>query len=120
MRRLVLGGHLPLIASALGLLLACFAALAGEKKKLTGPEWPQWKGGSGFTGVSPDDSVKPPFKLLWSYRLDGETGDGGGGVTVGGGRVYVCDVYSHFITALDAHTGEFLWETGTKSRFAMF
>ena len=30
----------------------------------TQSEWPQLKGNSGFTGLSPDDSVKPPLKLL--------------------------------------------------------
>jgi len=44
-------------------------------------EWPQLKGNSGFTGLSPDDSVKPPLKLVWSYGLDGDaSGEAGAGV----------------------------------------
>ena len=47
------------------------------------PEWPFYQGDPGFSGRSPDVSLKPPFKLVWTYRLDGDaTGDAGGGVTV--------------------------------------
>ena len=50
-------------------------------------EWPQLKGNPGFTGLSPDDSIKPPLKLKWSYRLDGDaSGDAGAGVIVAGGK----------------------------------
>jgi hypothetical protein len=34
----------------------------------TGGEWPAYKGNAGLTGLSRDDSIKPPFKLDWSYR----------------------------------------------------
>lgn len=75
------------------------------------PEWPQLKGNSGFTGLSPDDSVKPPLKLLWSYRLDGDaSGDAGAGVIVAGGKVFVPVANSHSIVALDADDGRFCWE----------
>lgn len=74
-------------------------------------EWPQLKGNSGFTGLSPDDSVKPPLKLLWSYRLDGDaSGDAGAGVIVAGGKVFVPVANSHSIVALDAENGRFCWE----------
>jgi hypothetical protein len=40
------------------------------------------QGGPGLTGVSGDDTVRPPFKLAWTYRLDGDAssdaGPGGG------------------------------------------
>ena len=79
MRALMLG--LPLLA-----VLA--SASAGEPvgEAIGGPKWPQFRGNSRVTGVSPDGSVKPPLKLLWSYRTDGDTG---AGVTVGGGKVFV-------------------------------
>ena len=74
-------------------------------------EWPQLKGNSGFSGLSADDSVKPPLKLLWSYRLDGDaSGDAGAGVIVAGGKVFASVANSHSIVALDAHTGRFRWE----------
>lgn len=74
-------------------------------------EWPQYRGNSGFTGVSTDDSVKPPLKLLWSYRLDGDaSGDAGAGVVVGGGKVFVNIHNTKSIVALNAETGRFEWE----------
>lgn len=74
-------------------------------------EWPQLKGGAGFTGYSPDDTVRPPLKLLWSYRLDGDaSGDAGAGVIVADDKVFVTVANSHSIVALDAHTGRFRWE----------
>ncbi len=74
-------------------------------------EWPQLKGNSGFTGLSADDTVKPPLKLLWSYRLDGDaSGDAGAGVIVAGGKVFVPVANSHSIVALNADNGRFCWE----------
>jgi len=79
-------------------------------------EWPQLKGNSGFTGLSSDDSVKPPLKLVWSYRLDGDaSGDAGAGVIVAGGKVFVPVANSHSIVALDADNGRFCWEHGDQS-----
>lgn len=74
-------------------------------------EWPQIKGNSGFTGLSPDESVKPPLKLLWSYRLDGDaSGDAGAGVIVAGGAVFASVANTHSIVALDAENSRFRWE----------
>jgi hypothetical protein len=75
-------------------------------------EWPLYQGGPGFTGVSPDASVNPPFKLLWTHRMDGDaSGDAGAGVTVGGGLVYVMNVLdTRSLLALDADTGRLQWE----------
>ncbi len=74
-------------------------------------EWPQLKGNSGFSGLSPDDTVKPPLKLVWSYRLDGDaSGDAGAGVVVAAGKVFVPVANSHSIVALDADNGRFQWE----------
>ena len=70
-----------------------------------------YKGDAGLTGVSADASVRPPLKLLWSYRLDGDaSGDAGAGVTVAGGKVFVNVHNTRSIVALDAHTGQFAWE----------
>ncbi|MEX0702519.1 MAG: PQQ-binding-like beta-propeller repeat protein [Planctomycetales bacterium] len=74
-------------------------------------EWPQYKGNVGQTGVSPDDSVKPPLALRWSYRMDGDASyDAGAGLIVGGGRVYSNVYNSRSLIALDADSGAFLWE----------
>lgn len=74
-------------------------------------EWPQLTGNSGFTGLSLDDTVKPPLKLVWSYRLDGDaSGDAGAGVIVAGGKVFASVANSHSIVALDADDGRFQWE----------
>ena len=99
---------LPLALCALlaGTALGAGSAWAGEAKKNT-HEWPCFKGNPGFTGVSPDTSVKPPLKLLWSYRTDSDTsGDAGAGSTVAGGKVFLPMAKGGSILALDAHTGE--------------
>lgn len=77
----------------------------------TAREWPQYRGNAGFTGVSTDDTVKPPLKLAWTYRLDGDaSGDAGAGVIVGGGKVFVPIHNTRSVLALDARHGRFLWE----------
>lgn len=84
---------------------------APESEQQVAREWTQLKGNSGFTGLSPDDSVKPPLKLVWSFRLDGDaSGDAGAGVIVAGGKVIVPVANSHSIVALDADNGRFCWE----------
>ncbi len=84
---------------------------AGSSEQQRLREWPQLKGNSGFTGLSSDESVKPPLKLVWSYRLDGDSsGDAGAGLIVAGGKVFATVANSHSIVALDADTGGFCWE----------
>ncbi|MHC4914749.1 MAG: outer membrane protein assembly factor BamB family protein [Planctomycetota bacterium] len=74
-------------------------------------EWPQYRGDAGNTGVSPDTSVKPPLKLVWSYRCDSDTsGDACAGPTVAGGKIFTPMAMGRYILALDAHTGKYLWE----------
>ncbi len=102
-----------IFAATLGLLCVfaepCIGQDASKNQNLH--EWPQLKGNPGFTGLSSDDSVKPPLKLLWSYRMDGDaSGDAGAGVIVAGGMVFVPVANSHSIVALDAETGHFRWE----------
>ncbi len=73
--------------------------------------WPQHRGNSGSTGVSADESVKPPLKLAWSYRCDSDTtGDAGAGLTVAGGKVFCNMAMTRSVLALDALTGAFAWE----------
>lgn len=95
---------------ALNLVIPSSLADAPPDSVPKGFEWPIYQGGPGFSGVSPDSSIKPPFKLAWSYRLDGDaTGDAGGGVTVGGGLVYVNVLDTRSLLALDADTGRLRW-----------
>lgn len=74
-------------------------------------EWPLYRGNAGFTGVTLDDSIKPPLKLVWSYRLDGDaSSDAGAGVTVAGKKVFVNVSNTYSIIALNADTGRWEWE----------
>src|SRR5262245_56067045 len=86
------------------------APLNAPTAPLTGSEWPAYKGDTG-TGWSPDQSIKPPFKLAWTYRLDGDaSNDAGGGVIVAAGKVFVSVRNTKSILAVDARTGRYLWE----------
>ncbi|MGE3803225.1 MAG: PQQ-binding-like beta-propeller repeat protein [Gemmataceae bacterium] len=77
----------------------------------TGSTWPQHRGNAGSTGVSLDGSIKPPLRLVWSYRCDSDTsGDAGAGLTVAGRLVFCNMEMTRSIVALDAETGAFRWE----------
>ncbi len=94
-----------------GLLAAMLVGQIGPKTPLTGAEWPAYRGNAGLSGVADEDSIKPPFKLSWTYRLDGDaSGDAGGGVIVADGKVFVSIHNTRSILALDARTGRLLWE----------
>ncbi|MCK6471606.1 MAG: PQQ-binding-like beta-propeller repeat protein [Planctomycetes bacterium] len=100
--------HLLLWAIA----LAASASAAGEPAPAV-HEWPQWHGDAGNTCVSNDPAVRPPFKLVWSYRLDSDgSGDAGSGVIAAGGLVYAYSYSTGTFVALDAETGELRWEFG--------
>src|SRR5690554_69824 len=81
------GGVMILRRTKFTAVLACALVATCRPGDAADPEhvsqWPLYQGGPGFSGHSPDESVKPPLKLVWSYRLDGDaSGDAGGGVTV--------------------------------------
>ena len=96
---------LPCLVAALATAQTAPASPPGSS------EWPAYKGNAGLTGVSGDDSIRPPFKLAWTYRLDGgASSDAGAGVTVAGGKVFVNVSNTYSILALDAATGRFAWE----------
>src|SRR5262245_19068301 len=93
------------------LLIALATGEASPNQELSGAEWHGYKGDAGTTGLSTDEIVKPPFKLSWTYRLDGDaSNDAGGGVIVAAGKVFVSVRNTRSILALDARTGRFLWE----------
>lgn len=89
----------------MNVLLIAIACWAGQT------EWPGYKGNGGLTGLSADASIRPPFALRWTYRLDGDaSSDAGAGVTVAAGKVFVNVHNTRSIVALDATTGRFAWE----------
>src|SRR5262249_23525578 len=94
-----------------GFLAAILCAGQAPLAPLAGPEWPAYKGNAGLTGLSSDDTIMPPFKLAWTYRLDGDaSSDAGAGVTVAAGKVFINVHNTRSILALDARTGQFAWE----------
>jgi outer membrane protein assembly factor BamB len=100
----------PLSLSVFSLVVAA-VTMAGESPAPSGSEWPAYRGGAGHTGVSPDESIKPPLKLLWSYRCDSDTsGDACAGVVVAGRKVFAKMDMTKSVIALDADAGRFLWE----------
>ena len=95
------------------ILLASLPVCAAGGEPPAGSEWPQYRGGDGSSGVSPDDSVKPPLKLVWSYRCDSDTsGDACAGSIVAGGKLFTPMAMGKYVLALDALTGRYLWEYG--------
>ena len=67
-----MNAFVPCILAALAL------AQPAAEVPLPGLEWPGYKGNAGLTGLSRDDSIRPPFKLVWSYRLDGDASSDAG------------------------------------------
>lgn len=87
--------------------LSCGAFVVAEDQST----WSQHRGNAGSTGVSADASVKPPLRMVWSYRCDSDTtGDAGSGLTVGAGKVFCNMAMTRSILAIDAESGAFCWE----------
>ncbi len=82
---------------------------------LKGSEWPTPGGDMGFSFVSSDRAVKPPYQVEWKARLWSVFK---APMIVADGRVYCGGRLGNF-TALDAASGEILWKThhpGVESR----
>ena len=83
--------------------------------KLTGHEWHTPGGDMGYSFVSPDKNIKPPFKLRWRTKLwDSYKSP----MIVADGRVF-CTGRSGLLAALNASSGEILWTShhpGVESR----
>jgi outer membrane protein assembly factor BamB len=85
------------------------------RRRLEGAEWPTPGGDMGFSYVSPDRAVKPPFALEWKTRVWSTFK---GPMIVADGKVFCAGRMGPFM-ALDAATGEILWKThhpGVESR----
>jgi outer membrane protein assembly factor BamB len=84
-------------------------------KRLTGPDWPTPGGDMGFSFVSPDLEVKPPFAIEWKTRIWSVFK---APMIVADGKVF-CGGRLGNLTALDAASGEILWKfhhPGVESR----
>lgn len=76
-------------------------------EKLEGHEWHTLGGDMGYSCVSPDTKIKPPFRIKWKTKVWGVMK---GPVVVGEGKVFVGARMGQ-LTALDAETGEIIWRT---------
>lgn len=82
---------------------------------LRGSEWPTPGGDMGYSFVSGDRAVKPPYQVDWKARIWSVFK---APMIVADGRVYCGGRLGNF-TALDAASGEILWKThhpGVESR----
>ena len=77
----------------------------GPPHRLPGGEWPTLGGDLGFSHVSTDTTVKPPFRIRWKTRVWGVFK---APVIVADGRVYATTRFGNLI-ALDADSGRILW-----------
>jgi len=74
-------------------------------RRLPGGEWPTVGGDFGFSHVSTDTTVKPPFRIRWKTRVWGVFKSP---VIVADGRVYATTRFGNLL-ALDANNGRILW-----------
>ncbi|MBA4388118.1 MAG: hypothetical protein C0404_09065, partial [Verrucomicrobia bacterium] len=98
--------HIPV-----ALLLACMAFIpnagAGDGKNATSTTapWPTISGNFQNTSAIDDPKFKPPFRLKWATRTEGQMKST---PVIGGGRVYAQTV-NGLITAVDQQTGRIAW-----------
>jgi len=88
---------------------------AVKRSLLKGSEWPTPGGDMGYSCVSSDTAVKPPYQVEWKTRIWSVFK---APMIVADSRVY-CGGRLGNITALDAASGELLWKThhpGVESR----
>ncbi|MHC4916686.1 MAG: outer membrane protein assembly factor BamB family protein, partial [Planctomycetota bacterium] len=95
--------------ASFSLLVAAVLAVscaAGEPDGKPKHEWPMVGGDAAWTSFSPDESVKPPFRLKWVAKTESCLKSGG---VVAGGRVFAKSFQGPLL-CFDAETGEVLWE----------
>ena len=110
--------HIVLLLCAL-VLSAAAPGCRGEKKldpagfSGTDSVWPTFRGpGPGATGVA-DDTIAPPFGLLWKVKLDGGIKSGlRSAPVVDSQRVYVGSLDGH-VYAFHRRSGEMEWKFQT-------
>jgi len=70
-------------------------------------EWHTVAGDMGYSGVSPDRTIKPPFRIKWRTRIWSTFKSG---LVIADGMVFGASRMGQ-LTALDSETGEILWRT---------
>lgn len=86
-------------------LLLLLAHAAQTSEDVAAADWPTIFGNSQNTSSLQDPKFKPPFRLRWATRIEGQMKST---PVVGGGRVYAQTV-NGLITVLDQATGRILW-----------
>lgn len=82
-----------------------------DSKDKFNEDWPVYRGDPGYSGLAKDNSIKPPLKLLWSYRMDSDTsGDANSGPIIGDGKLYQSTYMERSVVAIDSENGSFCWE----------
>ena len=87
-------------------VVGALAAAAGLAHAQAVHEWPMAAGDPGWTSFSPDERVKPPFRLKWVAKTESCLKSG---AVVAGGRVFVKSFQGPLL-CFDAETGAMLWE----------
>jgi outer membrane protein assembly factor BamB len=75
-------------------------------RKLEGSQWHTAAGDMGYSGVSPDTTIRPPFRIKWRTRIWSTCKSG---VIVADGKVFAAGRMGQ-LTALDAETGDIVWQ----------
>ena len=82
-------------------------AATDAARKLKGPEWPTAGGDMGYSGVSPDRTIRPPFRIKWRTRVWSTFKSG---PIVADGKAFAAGRMGQ-LTALDAESGDIIWRT---------
>ncbi len=94
-------------AIAVALPQKAYEPRAWPGAKLKGHEWHTLGGDMGYSSVSPDTKMKPPFRIKWKTRVWGVMKNS---VVVAEGKVFLGARMGQ-VTALDAESGEIIWRT---------
>jgi outer membrane protein assembly factor BamB len=74
------------------------------KASAAADDWPQYRNDGFRSGIS-SSRISPELKIKWETRLIGNPS----AMTVAAGKVFVSDVESHTLYALDRETGKEVW-----------
>jgi outer membrane protein assembly factor BamB len=93
----------PVLTGVILSAVLCGSGMAQETGSGEAHEWPIKGGNPGWTGLSADQRVRPPFRLKWVAQ-PGRNASHATGLAVGGGKVFTREC------CLDAQTGDLLWK----------
>jgi outer membrane protein assembly factor BamB len=101
------GSRIPSRTGVSGLiLLSLWGVACAAPPPRMAHEWPMVAGNPGWTSFSPDEGVKPPFRLRWVVKTDSCLKSG---AVVAGGRVFLKSFQGPLL-CFDAETGAVLWQ----------